>query len=61
MQYLPLSIEGNFAGKTVLLTGGLGFLGSCVLEQLLRRTEVRNCGHYTAVQMKASALSDSTR
>lgn len=36
-----LSIDATFAGSTVLLTGGLGFLGSCILEQLLRRTEVR--------------------
>jgi thioester reductase-like protein len=31
----------QFAGRSVLLTGSLGFLGSVVLEQLLRLTEVR--------------------
>jgi hypothetical protein len=30
----------EYAGQTVLLTGGLGFLGSIVLEQLLRLTDV---------------------
>lgn len=30
----------EYAGQTVLLTGGLGFLGSIILEQLLRLTEV---------------------
>jgi nucleoside-diphosphate-sugar epimerase len=35
-----LSPKSQFAGKTVLLTGALGFLGSTVLEKLLRETEV---------------------
>lgn len=30
----------EYAGQTVLLTGGLGFLGSIVLEHLLRLTDV---------------------
>lgn len=31
----------QFDGQTVLLTGSLGFLGSVVLEQILRLTDVR--------------------
>lgn len=31
----------QLSGWTVLLTGSLGFLGSVVLEQILRLTEVR--------------------
>jgi nucleoside-diphosphate-sugar epimerase len=34
----------EYAGQTVLLTGGLGFLGTIVLEQLLRLTDV-SVGH----------------
>ncbi|KAF8068243.1 fatty acyl-CoA reductase [Scenedesmus sp. PABB004] len=38
---MPFSPQQQFAGQTVLLTGGLGYLGSIVLEQLLRLTEVK--------------------
>lgn len=37
---MPFSPRQQFAGQSVLLTGGLGYLGSVVLEQLLRLTEV---------------------
>lgn len=33
---LPLDIAESFAGSTVLLTGATGYIGSLVLEQLLR-------------------------
>lgn len=39
-----LSIREQLAGKTILLTGGLGGVGSTCLEQLLRQTEVRCSG-----------------
>ena len=32
----PYSVKQAFRGKTVLLTGATGFVGSVVLEQLLR-------------------------
>uniref|UniRef100_A0A383WJS7 Fatty acyl-CoA reductase n=1 Tax=Tetradesmus obliquus TaxID=3088 RepID=A0A383WJS7_TETOB len=35
-----LSPKSQFAGRTVLVTGSLGFLGSVVVEKLLRETEV---------------------
>jgi UDP-glucose 4-epimerase len=38
---MPFSPKQQYCGQTVLLTGGLGYLGSIVLEQLLRLTEVR--------------------
>lgn len=41
MEHPPLAITDTYTDKVVLLTGGLGFLGSTVLEQLLRNTEVR--------------------
>ncbi len=34
------SIKAEFAGSEVLLTGASGYLGSVVLEQLLRTTDV---------------------
>lgn len=34
------SIKGQFSGATVLLTGASGYIGSVVLEQLLRTTNV---------------------
>ncbi|KIZ03988.1 hypothetical protein MNEG_3968 [Monoraphidium neglectum] len=34
------SIKGQFSGATVLLTGASGYIGSVVLEQLLRTTDV---------------------
>lgn len=37
---MPFSPKQQYCGQTVLLTGGLGYLGSIVLEQLLRLTEV---------------------
>jgi hypothetical protein len=37
-----LSAIGEYKGRVVLLTGGLGFVGSVLLEQLLRLTEVRS-------------------
>lgn len=40
---MPLSIEQSFSNSTVLLTGGLGGVGSTCLEQLLRQTEVTDC------------------
>jgi FlaA1/EpsC-like NDP-sugar epimerase len=36
-----LSIREQLAGSTILVTGGLGGVGSTCLEQLLRQTEVR--------------------
>jgi thioester reductase-like protein len=36
-----LSPTKQFAGRTVLVTGAVGFLGSVVIEKLLRETEVR--------------------
>ena len=36
-----ISVREQMSGSVVLLTGGLGFLGSVCLEQLLRLTEVR--------------------
>jgi thioester reductase-like protein len=38
---MSASPQQQFEGRTVLLTGALGFLGSVVLEQLLRLTNVR--------------------
>lgn len=35
------SITNEYDDRIVLLTGGLGFLGSTVLAQLLYKTEVR--------------------
>lgn len=35
-----LSVREQLEGQCVLVTGGLGFLGSVCLEQLLRLTEV---------------------
>jgi hypothetical protein len=37
---ITYSIKGQFAGATVLLTGASGYIGSVVLEQLLRTTDV---------------------
>jgi len=37
-----ISIDACYDGAVVFLTGGLGFLGSVVLEQLLRLTKVRH-------------------
>lgn len=34
------SIKGEFSGATVLITGASGYIGSVVLEQLLRTTDV---------------------
>jgi FlaA1/EpsC-like NDP-sugar epimerase len=34
------SIKQQFAGAHVLLTGASGYIGSVILEQLLRTTEV---------------------
>jgi fatty acyl-CoA reductase len=34
------SIKAEFAGSEVLLTGASGYIGSVVLEQLLRTTDV---------------------
>lgn len=41
VQVAVLSVAEQLRGCTVLLTGGVGFLGSVCLEQLLRLTEVR--------------------
>lgn len=38
-----LSIRDVLDGNCILITGGLGFLGSVCLEQLLRLTEVGAC------------------
>eukprot|EP00879_Flechtneria_rotunda_P031250 GHRR01034120.1.p1 GENE.GHRR01034120.1~~GHRR01034120.1.p1 ORF type:complete len:198 (+),score=59.87 GHRR01034120.1:364-957(+) len=35
-----LSVTGQFQGRSVLLTGGTGFIGGLVLESLLRTTDV---------------------
>jgi NADPH:quinone reductase-like Zn-dependent oxidoreductase len=37
---ITYSIKGQFAGATVLVTGASGYIGSVVLEQLLRTTDV---------------------
>jgi len=37
-----LSVAEQIDGRCILITGGLGFLGSVALEQLLRLTEVRH-------------------
>lgn len=42
-----LSMREQTQGTSVLLTGGLGFLGSVCLEQLLRLTEVRTSYFYS--------------
>jgi nucleoside-diphosphate-sugar epimerase len=36
-----LSVREQLEGRCVLITGGLGFLGSVCLEQLLRLSKVR--------------------
>jgi nucleoside-diphosphate-sugar epimerase len=58
---MALALDKAFSGQAVLLTGGLGFLGSVTLERLLRCTQVRwalgqpslprsrritDCGHF---------------
>eukprot|EP00878_Enallax_costatus_P001418 GHUV01001568.1.p1 GENE.GHUV01001568.1~~GHUV01001568.1.p1 ORF type:complete len:569 (+),score=137.92 GHUV01001568.1:356-2062(+) len=60
---MAFSPREALAGATVLLTGGLGFLGSVCLEQLLRLTEVekvyllvRGKKHLTAAQRVENML-----
>lgn len=31
-----------YCGKSVFITGGTGFLGSCLIEKLLRCTDIKN-------------------
>jgi FlaA1/EpsC-like NDP-sugar epimerase len=38
---MVISVEEQFRGRTVLLTGGLGGVGSACLEALLKKTQVR--------------------
>jgi FlaA1/EpsC-like NDP-sugar epimerase len=37
---MALAVGQQYQGRTVLLTGGLGGVGSACLEKLLRQTEV---------------------
>jgi FlaA1/EpsC-like NDP-sugar epimerase len=39
---MKLSVSDSFSGKTVLLTGSLGGVGSACLEQLLRLADIES-------------------
>jgi hypothetical protein len=50
----PLSVRQQLDGKCILITGGLGFLGSVCLEQLLRLSEV--CSRLAGVESSQAAV-----
>lgn len=53
----PNSIKDYYAGATVLVTGGSGFLGKAIIEKLLRTcTEVRTV--YTLMRSKRGVSSE---
>lgn len=33
---IPMAIPTYYAGKTIAITGGTGFIGQCLIEKLLR-------------------------
>jgi NADPH:quinone reductase-like Zn-dependent oxidoreductase len=51
----PYSISEELAGATVLVTGATGYVGSLVLELLLRSTQVGAAGWLPARRSRALA------